>query len=149
MTRETGGGRDHVLLGDPALDEPVRVRELERAHAAVGGEIGVEDDEVVAFGSEPDELVAVGVDHVLVRDLRRGALPAPDSGSPSSVSERRLRRRRATGSSSSGPRPSGREPLADAPDELGERALERLVVGSARVPAIRPASLAQRLPGAP
>ena len=70
MTCKSRGGRDHVLLGDPALDEPVGIRELERAHPAVGGEIGVEDDEVVAFGSEPHELLAVGVHDVLVRDRR-------------------------------------------------------------------------------
>ena len=45
MAREPGGRRDHVLLGDAALDEALGVRELEGAHAAVGGEVGVEDDE--------------------------------------------------------------------------------------------------------
>ena len=43
---EAGRGRDHVLLGDAALEEALRVRELEGAHAAVGREVGVEDDEV-------------------------------------------------------------------------------------------------------
>ncbi len=38
---------DHVLLGDAALDEPIGVGQLERAHAAVRGEVRVEHDEVL------------------------------------------------------------------------------------------------------
>ena len=61
VARDPGGGRDHVLLGDPALDEPIRVRELEGADAAVGGEVGVEDDEALVRRGELDERVAVRV----------------------------------------------------------------------------------------
>ncbi len=70
VSGKAGRRRDHVLLRDPALDEPVRKGELECADAAVRGEVGVEDDELLVLGAEPDELLAVGIDDVLVRDLR-------------------------------------------------------------------------------
>ena len=70
MAREARRGRDHVLLGDPALEEPLGIGELERAHAAVRREVGVEDDEVLVARRELDELLAVGVDDVLVGDAR-------------------------------------------------------------------------------
>ncbi len=70
MPSEAGSGRDHVLLGDAAFEEALRVRELERAHAAVGREVGVEDDEIVVVGGELYELLAVGVHDVLVRHAR-------------------------------------------------------------------------------
>ena len=69
--------------------------------------------------------------------------PAPDSGSPSSVPEddgvdvlHRLELESAEA--------HGREPLGDAIRQLRERPLERLVVGSSGMPAVRPASLAER-----
>ena len=142
MTRKSRGGRDHVLLGDPALDEPVRIRELERAHSAVGGEVGIEDDEVVAFGSEPYELVTVGVHDVLVRDGR-----AARTGARLRLALERSRGRgvdtlhRLELESAEAP---GREPHGDAIRQLRERPLERLVVGSSGMPAVRPASLAER-----
>ena len=63
----SGRGGDHVLLRDPALEERVGVRELERARAAVGGEVGVEDDEVVALCPQLEQRPPVSVHHVLVR----------------------------------------------------------------------------------
>ena len=67
-----GRGRDHVLLGDPALDEPVRIRQLERAGAAVRGQVGIEDDEIGMLGPELEQRLAVGVDDVLRRSRRLG-----------------------------------------------------------------------------
>ena len=110
---EPGRGRDHVLLGDPALDEAVRVRELEGAHATVGGEVGVEDDEVVALGAEPNELVAVRVDDVLVGDLRAGVLRRPTRARlrawpPGGASVRRPARARAARGRATQSRPAMR-----------------------------------------
>jgi len=69
MSSETGGRRDHVLLRDPALDEPVGERELEGANPAVGGEIGVEDDNPVVRVRELDERLPVRLDDILARRL--------------------------------------------------------------------------------
>ena len=55
-----GRHRDHVLLGDPVLDEAVGLGELERADAAVGGEIGVEHDEPRLARGELEQRLAVG-----------------------------------------------------------------------------------------
>ena len=81
MARHARRGRDHVLLGDPALEETVRVRKLERPRAAVGGQVGIEDDEVVSLRAELEQRLAVGLDDVLRR-----------------VAEARLRRRATSGS---------------------------------------------------
>ena len=67
VAREAGRGRDQVLLRDPALDEAVRVRELEAADAAVGGEVGVEHEHVGRVSAELEERFAVRVHDVLVR----------------------------------------------------------------------------------
>ena len=70
VARQPRRRRDHVLLGDAALDEPLGIGELEGAHAAVRGEIRVEDDEVLVRRGERDELLAVRLDDVLVGDAR-------------------------------------------------------------------------------
>ena len=54
-----GRRRDHVLLGDPALEEAFGIRQLERADPAVRREIGVEHDEVLVRRAELDERLAV------------------------------------------------------------------------------------------
>ena len=134
--------RDHVLLGDPALDEPVRIGELEASHAAVGREIGVEDDQILALCPESDQLVAVRVDHVLVghrraRSTRTGlrlALERCRVGVVDTI-HRLERQRRET---------QRGEALADPLDELRDGPLERCVVGRARVPAIRASALPER-----
>ena len=122
MPREPGGGRDHVLLGDPALEEAVGVRELERAHAAVGGEVGVEHDEILALGAEPDELVAVRVDDVLVRDIR------PDACAGLGLAFERARPRHVLPRDVhelERPEPERSESLLDALAKLFEGVLER------------------------
>ncbi len=147
VAREAGRGRDHVLLGDPALDEAIRVRQLERTHAAVGGEVGVEDDQVLTLGSEADEFVAVRVDDVLVRHAGRAR-----AGSRLGLALERLGSRLRLGvhwSERERSEASRLQPLPEAAGDLGERALERLVVGRARVPAVGPAALAAAPPGAP
>ena len=72
---------------------------------------------------------------------------APRSGADSRARPRARLRRRLRGVDRlerERLEPERREPRADSLDELGERPLERLVVGRAGVPAVRPASLAQR-----
>ena len=63
-------GGDHVLLGDPALEEAIRVGELERPGAAVGRQVGVEHDEVGTLGPQLEQRLAVGLDDVLRRSRR-------------------------------------------------------------------------------
>ena len=128
MSRQPGGGRDHVLLRDPALDEPIGKGQLERAHAAVGGEIGIEHDELLVPLAQRDERLAVRLDHVLVGDCRpapgtRAALglafeaarlldrldvsyvggPRPSSANPSSIRAASSARARSNGSSAGAP----------------------------------------------
>ena len=106
MAGEPGGGRDHVLLGDPALDEPVGVRELERADAAVGREVGVEDDEILALGGELEQGIPVRLDDVLARSPICARVPRLPL-SPGSALERRggqrVYRGARTGSDSTAP----------------------------------------------
>ena len=81
MTRETGSGRDHVLLGDAALEEALRVRKLEAAHPAVRSQVSIEDDEVLVLGSES---------HQSVRDISLlAALPEMTIVQPGSSEETR------------------------------------------------------------
>ena len=83
VAREPTGYGHHVLLGDAALEEALRIRLLEAAHATVGREVGVEHDERRIPGGQLDERLAVSVDDVLAAD--RDACPAPLSGSASSA----------------------------------------------------------------
>ena len=139
MTRHPCGRRDHVLLGDAALDEALGVRELERADAAVRGEVGVEDDEIVALTPELEQHLAVGLDHVLVGDLRAGPGPAlgltletsGELGRLDGIERRWVEAERGA-------------PFRDASLELSLRALERLVAGRPRMPAIRPVPVRER-----
>ena len=143
VPREAGGGRDHVLLGDPALDEPLRVRELEGPHAAVRGEVRVEDDEILPLGTEADELLAVRVDDVLVRDSgpagprARLGLALERLGARLGLGGERLEPKRTEAVRT--------ETLLEPFRDLGERTRERLVVGRSGVPAVRPTTRAQRL----
>ena len=146
MSREPGRRGDHVLLGDAALEKAIRIRQLERADAAVRREVGVENDQVLVLGPELDERVPVRLGHVLVRDLR--TRPDTALGLPLEVSATTVSGG-ATGSSDDRLEPERLEPHADPPHELGEGAGERLVVGRARVPPVRPASVAESRAGAP
>ena len=67
VARHSRSGGHHVLLGDPALDEAVRVGDLERTRAAVRGKVGVEHDEVTALRPELEQRLAVRLDNVLRR----------------------------------------------------------------------------------
>ncbi len=69
MSREPGGGGHHVLLGDPALDEAVRVRELEAANAAVRRQVGIEHDQLLVPRSKLEQSLPVRLHDVLVGDL--------------------------------------------------------------------------------
>ena len=109
VPREAGRGGDHVLLGDSALDEALRVRELEGPDAAVRGEVRVEDDEVLPLRAEADELLAVRVDDVLVRDSAPDAFPRPTRARPRATGYS-APSSEASGSSRSGPRPSAPRP---------------------------------------
>ena len=142
MAGHARGRGDHVLLRDPALEEPLRVGELEGADAAVGGEVGVEDDEVVALCGELEQRLAVRLDDVLPsaghsRPARAGArlrlaLEAADARLRLGGLERgRLEAER-------------RAPLGETGLELGDGERERLVAGRARVPAIGPAAVGER-----
>ena len=73
---EADRGADHVLLRDPHLDEPVRIRPCEHVGAGGGGEVGVEDQQVRLLRGQLDERVRPDVAQ------RPGSWPRP---SPSSV----------------------------------------------------------------
>ena len=57
--RYTGGDADHVRLGDTRVVEALRVGGLELAGLGGGGEVGVQDHEVVVLGAEGHELLSV------------------------------------------------------------------------------------------
>jgi hypothetical protein len=59
VTSDACSHRDHVLLGDPVLDEPVRLGELERPDATVRGEVGIEDYEARLTRGELEKGLAV------------------------------------------------------------------------------------------
>ena len=93
--------------------------------------------------AEPDELLAVCVDDVLVGDPRHVVLRRPTPAPPRGVAAGAPRS--PTGSSTSGPRPERRELVLRSARRArrSARSNER-VVGSAGVPAVRAAPLAQR-----
>ncbi len=125
MAREPTGDGHHVLLGDAALEEALGVRLLEAAHPAVGREVGVEHDERRIPGGQLDERLSVGLDDVLAAD--RDACPRTALGLRL---ERRCRQLVLYG---------GHRLELDGPDsveQLVTSALEALVVGCARVPAV-------------
>ena len=71
--RQRAGLRDHVLLGDPALDEALREALAERDQPAVEVQVGVERDEPrLALGGGRERL-AVGGDELLRRGGRGAA----------------------------------------------------------------------------
>ena len=132
--------RDHVLLGDPAFEEALGIRELERPHAAVRREVGVEDDEIVVAGGELHELVSVGVHDVLVRHGRFSY-----SGAALRLAfqaARRLEPGQLHVRGRAEPEPG--EAFLDPGAELLAGALERLLAGRARVPAVGPAVAGER-----
>ena len=142
VARHSGRSRDHVLLGDPALDEAVRVGDLERARAAVRGQVGIEDDEVAR--APPRARAAPRRTPRRRTPSRRPSaardVPAPDSGSPSRPTGRVSA---STGSSAGGSRPSAAHRSATLL-ELGDGARERLVAGRAGVPAVRATPVGER-----
>ena len=56
---EAAGRRHHVLLGDAALDESIRKLFAKRLDAAIGQQVGVEDDDLRPGPRHRQELVAV------------------------------------------------------------------------------------------
>ena len=58
--RHRAGLRDHVLLGDPALEEAVGKRSRNVDEAAVEAQVGVEHDQARLLLGLLDERVAVG-----------------------------------------------------------------------------------------
>ena len=138
------GHRDHVLLGDPVLDEPAGLRELEPAHAAVGGQVGVEHHEPRLPRRELEQRLPVGRGDVLLGDAgtgRRGACTALRLALEAALAlgvERRndLERERREADAV--------DPLAQPALELAGRGGEVLVTGRARVPAVRAAALGER-----
>ena len=138
MAREPSGHRDHVLLGDPTLEKALRIRLLEPAHAAVGGEVRVEHDEGGVALGELDERLPVRLDDVLPRARR--ARPRPALRLRLERGRRQLVLERRHGLELDRPQPG---------KQLVARPLEALVVGRARVPAVRAAALLGAPRGAP
>ena len=58
--RQAARRRDHVLLGDAALDEPLGQLRLECLDAAVRQQVAVHDHDVGARPGHPQELIAIG-----------------------------------------------------------------------------------------
>ena len=107
--------------------------------ATVRGEVRVEDDEALVLCAQLEKRLPVRLDDVLVRDTRlhagtrlRLALEAVASG------DLRLDLIESDGIES-----ECGQLRVDSRHELGERAVERLVVGRSRVPAVRATSLAK------
>ena len=146
MAGHAGGHRDHVLLGDPVLDEPVGLRELERR--ARGSRRRGRRRARRAAARAPRARAAPRrrprrrTRRVTPRHGTPGA-PAPLSGSPWRLPSRSSSSGGAT-SSASGARPSAVDPLAQPALELAGRRGEVLVTGRARVPAVRAAALGER-----
>ena len=145
MARHSRRGGHHVLLGDPALDEAVRVGDLERTRAAVRGKVRVEDDQVTALRPELEQRLAVRLDNVFRRFASGCGRPHPRAGArfglalePTGTSvwldgiqRGRLDAQRRTS-------------LRDSLLELGDGACERLVGGRAGVPAVRATAVGER-----
>ena len=140
---EAGRGGDHVLLGDAALEEAVGMGVLEAADAAVGGEVGVEHDELGLALGELDAAPR----RTRRRRTRRVTFGArarsPDSGSPSSEA--------ATLAPSSGGTGSSRGLQAERASRSSIRATSSAWArakasssGRARVPAVGAAALLER-----
>ena len=127
-----GRGRDHVLLRDPRLVESLRVRELERADATIGGKVGVEHDDFGMTLGQLEQCFAIRGGHVFVSDT----LASGDTGFRLALAQLaasiHLRKSKI--------RKTGANPL----DELLVRTRERLVVWCAGMPAVGPATVPQR-----
>src|SRR5439155_14311227 len=125
---------DHVLLGDPDLDEARRLLELDAADATVRREIRIQDDELRMLLDQLQELLTVRRRDVLIRN-RRAAHPGARlrlAFERRAVVQRRDRFELDIG-----------QPLLDAPDKFDVCALERIVVRRTGVPAIGAASFAE------
>ena len=147
MAGHAGGHRDHVLLGDPVLDEPVRLRELERAHAAVGGQVGVEHDEARLARRELEQRLAVRGGDVLGRFAPRdtgarcgGAGAALGLALEAALALRLERRDELEGERREAER---LDPLAQPAFELAGCRREVVVTGCARVPAVGAVALGE------
>ena len=144
VTGHAGGHRDHVLLGDPVLDEPFRLCELERAHAAVGGEVGVEDDEARLPRGELEERLPVRGGDVLLGDARprRGRACAALRLALEAALAPDLERR--DGLEGERGETEALDSLAQTSFELAGCRDEVVVAGRAGMPAIGPAALGER-----
>ena len=145
LTRQPRGHRDHVLLGDADLDEPLRVADLEAADAAIRGQVGVEDDQFRVPLGEVEQRLAVRLRHVFGGRFELRATPRAGAARRLSLEARTglvLERRHRL--QLERPQLVRGEPLPDPPGQLGEGALEVLMARRACVPAVRPAALLER-----
>ena len=134
---DPSGDRDHVLLGDPTLQEALRIRLLE----ARARDSPRRDPRRARRGRDcarPARRAPRRTPRRRTRGARVVRVPAPLSGSASSAGRRQLVLERRHGLELHRPQPG---------KQLVARPLEALVVGRARVPAVRAAAFAQSAAG--
>ena len=122
LERQAAGHGDHVLLGNPVLNEAFWVLGFKGAQTAIGRQVGIQHNQVLSLRRNVHQSLPEGVGHVFAGDAARALLFRWN------LLQRQWRQ------------PKPRQVMIDPLDDLGVTIHERLVIGRAGVPTVEAAA---------